>query len=216
MDEKELSLEREELERDIREVFNGVSREGAVTWGESCIQNHNFEITRNELILQNGKPPTFTDDQWADILDRTVWKEADRTEPFADNDSQWQDLIDDRAWKIGPWGGTFLYLDPAGRRYYLPAAMIRGLRDPESIDLSYDLTLKPGKEEEFLERWSALTEDEIQCVKRFVAFKTAWVDVEYEKRRNAGGAAKYFRRSYEMMYEDEIWPLVYKSCWSEM
>lgn len=216
MNEQELFLEREELEREIREVFKGVTREGAVTWGESCIRNYECEIVLNELRLKHGRPPMFTDDQWADVLERTVWKEADRTEPYADTDTQWQDLIDDPLWRIGEWGGAFLYLDPVGRRYYLPAAMIRGLRDPDSIDLSYDLTLKHGDREDFLERWSALTDPEVQCVKRFVAFKAAWIEFEYEKMRNKGGNAKYFLPAYELMWEDEIWPLVYKSCWSEM
>ncbi|MBI1335037.1 MAG: hypothetical protein GC165_19405 [Armatimonadetes bacterium] len=203
MDQEELAREVEDLEREIRLVFDGVTRTGTVTWGESCRQNYEVQVFLVENLLQTEKPSALTDAQWTDVIRRATWDESDRVEAFGDSDSHWQDLIDDPSWKIGEWGGSFLYLDPVGRRYYLPAAMLRGLREPDSIDLAHDLMLRPGEREMFLDRWSALTDPEVECVKRFVAFKAAWIEAEYEMRRQEGGAARYFLPIYEETWKDE-------------
>lgn len=93
-----------------------------------------------------------------------------------DTDRNWSDLVDDPEWNESGIGG-FSFLDPIGHRYYLPAAMIRTMRDEWNDVLSFTLTmpqnyanpkhaLRPGNH--FLEQWALLDVHQRRCVARFI------------------------------------------------
>lgn len=97
--------ERESLIAEIHAAFRDVNRDGGVSWSETIeIDNHGSESAR----------------------------QAARR---SDRDRHWSELVNDDKWDPGPGGsiGGFVFLDPIGFRYYLPAAMIRCLRHLEDV-----------------------------------------------------------------------------------
>lgn len=98
-----------------------------------------------------------------------------------DTDRSWSELVDDPHWNDTGAGG-FSYLDPISLRYYLPAAVIRTVRDDWNGDLSFHLTLQPNPAnpkhalrwgDHFLERFSRLDDRQRRCVARFIRYMVA-------------------------------------------
>lgn len=99
------------------------------------------------------------------------------SDSYHDRDQSWLDLVTDPEWD--PWGGVggFSFLDPAGFRYYLPAAMIRCLMSGIDEGIQFHLTLKaPNPKIPFsrdmrpytLEQWSGLDQRQRFCVRDFI------------------------------------------------
>lgn len=85
-----------------------------------------------------------------------------------DKEASWPELVDSD-WRDCPGVGGWSFLDPIGFRYYLPAAMVRGIRKGAS-DISFWLTPSAGKLDAWsLNKWSLLDERQRNCVKSFVS-----------------------------------------------
>lgn len=152
-----LALQIRSLEAEIFAAFQGVSRDGGISWSES------------KVIDERGS----TEEQAAA-------RELDR-------DSHWSELIENDDWDIFDREvGGFSFLDPIGYRYYLPAAMILTLREGADVGILFSLTLHVPHEGErpdgvvmmgdpimrafVQQRWSLFTEDQNRCVRRFAEF----------------------------------------------
>lgn len=136
----------------------------------------------------------------AGVIDSYGTEEEMLEARLLDCDSSWEELIDDPDWYHCYCGGGFHFLDPIGYRYYLPAAMVLEIRYQDRF-LRYHLTLSDKFRENHLEKWSALTEEEIQCVCEYLKCEDArnlWQD----------GGDRYFERS-----ELTEWRKTYLSHW---
>lgn len=90
-----------------------------------------------------------------------------RTPRLCDDDTHWTQLVDDPGWSDDPRIGGFCFLDAVGFRYYLPAAMIRALRQGWSDPFPFNLALRdPGSYR--LAQWSALDQRQGACVAWFL------------------------------------------------
>lgn len=143
----------------VFETFRGVTREGGVSWSESCeIDNYGTVDERQKARLRDKEPG-------------------------------WEALTNDPDWIPIPGVGGFNFVDPIGFRYYLPAAMIKNLRGQEMGHWELDIVLESsGEPDSFrLEMWSALQPAEIQCVCEFlkcmIAVERALTDPEPEWRK---------------------------------
>lgn len=196
----EMVEERAALIAEIHAAFEGVMREGGVSWSES------------EVVDDFG-----TDEERA----------AARAE---DTDRCWTELAYDADWNIGPASGGWSFLDPIGFQYYLPAAMIRRLVFGADAFGSYDLDtalkihdvtdfgataadtgspdfllgkpdmtrkeaeeLHDGVRNEQLRKISLLNERQCRCIARFIRFMIAW-----DRARG---------------FDDGAWQRVYDSFW---
>lgn len=121
----------------IYETFKGVTREGGVSWSRVVVPD---DYKSWESMYPNGTP---------------------------DTDKNWEELADDTNWDHSPGVGGFGYLDPISFRYYLPAAMIKELRNQPG-SCYFSLRLSKGLREQELRQWSALAPVEIQCVCEFL------------------------------------------------
>lgn len=135
------------------------------------IQTAFADVTRDEGV------------SWSEteVIDMSGSEEARRAARAQDTDRNWTELIDDPQWNA-PGIGGFSFLDPAGFRYYLPAAMIRSIRDDWQGDLTFHLTLpsNPANPHHNLrmgnhriERWSSLNERQCKCIARFLRYMIA-------------------------------------------
>jgi hypothetical protein len=52
------------------------------------------------------------------------------------------DLVDDPEWDLDCDSGGIHWVDPIARRYYLPAALVRSLKDLSSFDIAPVLTCR--------------------------------------------------------------------------
>ncbi len=97
-----------------------------------------------------------------------------------DKDTSWTQLVDDPNWRADMGMGGFNFMDAIGRRYYLPAKMVRELNGgstllEHNLDLSdIDGTLDTWK----LEKLSLLDRRQRLCVKRFLE----WIIADAERR----------------------------------
>ncbi len=158
MDAAELQAERDALTAEIHAAFEGVSREGGVSWSE-----------------------TFALDQCC-----PTQEECDRARAM-DQDEGWVELVDDSEWNEQPLSGGFSYLDPIGFRYYLPVALVRSVRSGRDNGIRHALSLVPSRaidklradfalsakhHEDMnayrLETWSLLSNRQCLCVARFL------------------------------------------------
>jgi hypothetical protein len=141
-----LESERTAVEADIRATFRGVTREGGVSWSE------------------------------ADVID-SYGSDREKLEARArDRDTAWEELVDDDHWKHDGAGCNFPFLDPIGVRYYLPAAMIRCLRDSDAQFVAFALTLETQVAElrEYqLGKWTLLSVAHARVIIRFLRFMIA-------------------------------------------
>jgi hypothetical protein len=117
---KNLLPERDAVEREIRQAFRGVTREGGTSWSESVI------------VDNDGSGRT---------------REQARAE---DTDKSWEELLDDPNWHPDPGMGGFNFLDPIGYHYYIAAAMLHSLHDvssQERVATALEVCYSPFKEE---------------------------------------------------------------------
>lgn len=136
-----LIAEADRMEDEIRTMFAKVTRAGGVSWSE----------TR--------------------VLDGCGSMEECRAARARDRELHWTDLVEDENWDPDRGVGGWSFIDAIGFRYYLPAAMIRCLRDRYDCGIQFHLELEPSRRpgREFtLEKWSALTDEQCACVARFI------------------------------------------------
>lgn len=139
----DFSPERSDSERDaliaeIYELFRDVTRTGGVSWSESAAIDHYGSEEARLLARQS------------------------------DQETHWSQLVDDDRWQPGPGGtvGGFVFLDPIGFRYYLPATMIRCIHCLEDVgDVSRFLNVT--SEPEFAEK-ALFTERQSRAIARFL------------------------------------------------
>jgi hypothetical protein len=162
---QELIGERDGLLREIDAAFDGVSREGGVSWSES------------RVLDDQGTP-----------AERAAARSRDREE-------DWRQLVDDPGWVVDPGSGGFYFLDPIGFRYYLPAAMVRCVVSGQDEGVLPHLTVYPGQSSRPpLAQWSRLDMRQRRCVARFLRymhlaavhsyrdFRADWWDPAFEKQ----------------------------------
>lgn len=90
---------RDEVIAEIHAAFKGVSRVGGVSWNEAEARDH--------------------------YASETECRRARKT----DRDTHWGQLLDDPEWDPFCGVGGFGFLDRIGKKYYLPATMIKMLRE---------------------------------------------------------------------------------------
>jgi len=185
-----MDSKRHEIEREIRVAFAKVTRKGGVSWSET------------RVIDSYG---TEAEAAEARLLDR---------------ESSWTELADDPKWDPNCGIGGFSFLDPIGFRYYLPAAMIKSLREGPYSEvgfLSFQLTLIPpplpgpimnrmaSKANEsdkemrayILKQWSALDDRQRRAVRSFLAFMA-----EAEQSQGGGDSWQEALNSYWHDFEN--------------
>lgn len=132
---------RKHLIADIRKAFQGVTREGGISWSETAVM-----------------------DDYGNMRQRKSARERDQ-------EASWWDLVHDSQWDPEAYGCGFSYLDPIGFRYYLPAAMVRCINDGTSERLSYALEVEnPRIQDHTLTQCSLLNRDQRRCVIRFLKY----------------------------------------------
>lgn len=152
----DLSAIRVKLLDEIYRVFAGVNRDDGVSWSQA-----------DSL------------DDWGATVESTMWARKQDTE------SRWEDLVNDPEWITDKMYGGFCFLDPIGFRYYLPAAMARGVND--GIDfLRFHLTPRrpvhsEEKQESFAANISLLTVEQKRCVAHYLLYFRS-VAIEFENR----------------------------------
>ena len=161
-DPNQHAAQREELEREIRAAFAGVTCEGGHSWLRA---KHNDGGLPEYLY---GDEPPF----------------GKHLEELDD----WTKLIDDEAWDPFPGVGGFGYIDHIGFRYYLPTAMIRCLHGNntewypghflEYITRFCDASVTWHYRGTTTDVW---THAQLVCIGRFIA----WMAVEEEARIEA-------------------------------
>lgn len=130
--------ERDALIAEIYESIREVTRIGGVSWSESAaIDSYGAEEER--------------------CLARR-----------SDQETHWSQLVYDDRWQPGPGGtvGGFVFLDPIGFRYYLPATMIRCiycLEDVGDVSRFLSVTSEPKVAEKAL-----FTERQSRAIARFL------------------------------------------------
>jgi hypothetical protein len=92
---------------------------------------------------------------------------------YVDSDSSWEDLVDDRNWNPDSGDGGWAFLDAVGFRYYIPAGMLRAIRD--SLDLSFLFAFpKAGDLENYrLKQWSLLDLRQRRAIAYFLLYMDA-------------------------------------------
>ena len=88
---------KEELIEQIKVAFEGVTREGGVSWSE------------------------------ADAIDDYALPELRAAAKASDLDENWMEVAIDANWRIDDFDSNWSFLDDIGFRYYIPAAMMRHL-----------------------------------------------------------------------------------------
>lgn len=139
----ELQREQASVEAQIRRDFRGVRREGGVSWSQ------------------------------AEVLDGWGGDEKEMREALLlDVDISWETLVDDPTWL--PLGESNIgYLDAIGFRYYIPAVLIRQMRDSSGVDLASVLFVHPPLARERkreLQRLSLLTQEQCRSVAHAIRF----------------------------------------------
>ncbi|AIE86832.1 hypothetical protein OP10G_3464 [Fimbriimonas ginsengisoli Gsoil 348] len=92
---------------------------------------------------------------------------------YHDRDQNWEQLVDDSAWLTFPGVGGCSFLDRIGFRYYLPAALVRTIRDGEDADILFHLTLRTEQTDYTLDQWSALDEEQVSTVRAVLEYMYA-------------------------------------------
>lgn len=135
-----LARQQQTIELQIRKAFKGVTREGGISWTET------------------------------DVIDANGTQEERLQARASDREDSWEALIDDPNWVFGTSWGGYAFLDPIGFRYYLPPAMIRGLREGGDSSIAFFLKIDG---EYMLERISLFTPLQSHMVARFIRFQIA-------------------------------------------
>ncbi len=142
IDPNHLDEEREHLLSYITDAFQGVTRDGGVSWSEA------------DAIDSYGSP-----------AERAAARASD-------TDQSWQEVANNPNWDPDQSYGGFSFLDPLGFRYYLPAAMVRAIHDGYDFGLGVVLTLskEPDMQRWNAEKWSLLNRRQRLCIKRFLQY----------------------------------------------
>lgn len=152
LDGADLERERHALIAQIRSDFSDVSRAGGVSWSETGVIDN--DGTDEECFAARS----------------------------SDTDRHWTDLIDDPGWSPEVLLGGFSFLDPIGARYYLPASMVRTLKQDSTFSmLSSVLTVRcqDGRVEACIrERYGQLTAPQAKCLARFLRFMIAAAEAQ--------------------------------------
>ncbi|MGV3618043.1 MAG: DUF6714 family protein [Fimbriimonas sp.] len=139
-----LAAEREAVEREIYAAFAHVTLGKGVSWGETPV------IDGYGTLEEQRKA-------------RRGWSK-----------NAWEGLVDDPSWTTEYGAGSWSFLDPIGLRYYLPAGMIRCLRDEEQWEVLNPLTAHSPTELAYrLKDWAPLDLRQKRCIKRFLRFMIA-------------------------------------------
>ena len=143
-----LAIERDALIQEITDAFAGVTREGGVSWSEAYAIDYQEEP-----------------DEFAKARER-------------DKDTTWTELLENPEWNPSPGMGGWSFLDPIGFRYYLPAGMMRSIREGYNVGIAFHLTLAEDHLKNWhLQKWSLLDDRQRLCVRRFLEYM-AKVDEE--------------------------------------
>lgn len=147
----EVHEERAALIKEITAAFHGVSRANGVSWSET------------------------------DVLDDYGSMDERLRARASDTDRAWTELVDDPEWRPDSGWGGFSFLDAIGFRYYLPAAMLRSVREGENAGIKFHLTVPPRGDtlrQHGLEQLSLLNQRQARCVARFIRFMIEWRKLE--------------------------------------
>lgn len=128
--------------KDIYRSFDGVAREGGVSWSEAEVLE-NFDTFRIRDVFRKR------------VKARSL-----------DTDTGWRELVGDPSWLVCPTS-HWHYLDAIGFRYYLPAAMVRCVQDREDVGIARFLSAGTDNERD---QWRLLSAGQRQCVGRFVRY----------------------------------------------
>ncbi len=158
------------LRDEIAKAFEGVSRVGGVSWGQS------------QVISLSGRP----DDAYQGVCRRgpkfrplgVIHDEIGiRPLAFSDHDTTWQDLVNDPAWEAETQDGGFDFLDAIGFRYYVPAAMTRGINRPEKGLPVTALSFEPEELRKLRPfQWSLLNRPQRDAVRSYLHFMIELTD----------------------------------------
>ena len=138
--------EQQAVEAEIRSAFASVVRGDGVSWSE------------------------------AKVIDDYGSEEECREARAQDRDTSWMELVDDPAWICEPGVGGFSFIDAQGFRYYIPAAIIRCIRDRSGDFIVYHLSASdlPDKVlDHKLDQWSLINEQQGRAIARFVRLMIA-------------------------------------------
>jgi hypothetical protein len=143
MSDLDLERRKQELIREVDVAFDGVSREGGMSWVDSI------------------------------AVDLYWTEDMKRESGLAEADTCWQDLVEDASWGDDIGAGGFAYLDVIGFRYYVAPAVIRDLRCGSNVWLANALVCPPlhakGRKST-LQQWSLLSDAQRRCIAAFVRF----------------------------------------------
>ena len=162
----------------------GVPRPGDQTMPESLQSNRDALVEEIDAAFANVSRSGGVSWSETRVLDMYGSDDERNAARGQDTDRSWSELVDDPQWNATGIGG-FSFLDPIGRRYYLPAAMIRTIRDEWNDDLSFHLTMQPNHAKpkhrlrpgnHFLEKWSLLDARQRRCVARFIRYMILCVE----------------------------------------
>lgn len=136
-----MRAERDALLAEIELAFEGVTREGGVSWSET------------EVLDNCGTPAECA---------------AARA---LDKDMSWKVVALNPGWEKDPVVGSWSFLDPIGFRYYLPAAMVYSVKVDENQDFLYHLNPGDDSlTQHRIQKWSLLTHRQRLCVKRYLEY----------------------------------------------
>ncbi|MBX3381197.1 MAG: hypothetical protein KF805_13970 [Phycisphaeraceae bacterium] len=143
MSQDAMEARKKALIAEVYAAFEGVSREGGVSWSQAYVVDNYGDENSYAAAGQE------------------------------DVDNQWEELVSDESWLADGIGGGFAFLDPIGFRYYLPAAMIRELNEHASSGIERYLNLPPrgakGRDSHLKQR-ALLNERQGRCTAAFVRF----------------------------------------------
>ena len=133
--------ERDALINEIETAFDGISREGGVSWVDAM------------------------------VADACGDERAGQHVQSANRDARWQDLLAEGVEFPGDGIGVWPFLDAIGFRYYLPAAMILTIVSGNDATVCFPLTLESGSPSSWpRDRWTLLNLRQRRCVKRFLQY----------------------------------------------
>lgn len=140
------AAERDALIAEIKAAFDGVTREGGVSWSESEALDDAFGGT-----------------------------EAFAAARESDKDVSWAELVDALDWQPVDFYGGWPFLDTIGFRYYVAPAMIRCLRGDcrEAIEYHLERELTAQDSPGGAGQWPELTDRQNKCIRAFVRHMVA-------------------------------------------
>lgn len=157
----EMELRRKALIAEVYDAFEGVSREGGVSWRQSRLHDAGVRPYTQREYREAGEQ---------------------------DKDKCWQDLVEDATWDPDI-GGSFSFLDAIGFRYYIPVVLVRELRDFGSCGITAwfyfncPVTEEAGRELS-VGRFASLNNRQKRCIAAFIRYA-----IDREVAEKNGGMA---------------------------